>query len=307
MSWVISLAKIISPNFHSLAKSTNAIQVVTIGNSHFCDLALWCLKLRGLSYKEHDYTVIQHVLPTLSVRVGGKTRYLSATSRVTAVQPPGLSGVKAAEWIARELKRDKSARTTAVPVAVCPNGEVWTDSWDIATKSGLPDISADLKILLDERVAVYSRQLAFHFILQPRNANTWNALLTFNSGFVWRFLCNLFVRKFATARLAQTMQPFNPDAVADCKAQLEVALKELDHIIAHKKTPFLGGETIGVADVAVASLVAPLVNPPMYCGGRYSKILDQLMHQDAELRSEVERLRATPTGVYVMDLYAKYR
>lgn len=307
MSWVISLAKLTSPNFRSLAKSTNAVQVVTIGNSHFCDLAIWCLKAKGIPYQEHDYTVVQHVLPALSVRMGGKTRYLSASSRVTPVVSPNLSEAEAAARLAKEARRDRSARATALPVAVCPNGDVWLDSWDIATKSGLPDIDPQLKKLLDERIAVLSRQLAFSFILQPRNANIWDALLTFNSGMLWKFLCNVYVRKFATERLGATMRPFDTAAVAECRTKLEAALKEVDQIIAAKKTPFLGGATIGVADIAVASLVAPLVNPPKYCGGRYNKILQQLMDQEPELQVEVERLRATPTGVFVMDMYAKHR
>jgi hypothetical protein len=31
------------------------------------------------------------------------------------------------------------------------------------------------------------------------------------------------------------------------------------------------------------------------------------MEQDAELKKEVERVRASVTGAYVMELYAKYR
>lgn len=307
MSWLVYFSKLISPDFRGAAKKLHCIQLVSIGISHYCEFSAWCLKAKGIPFQEHWYAPIQHVFPTLALRVGGKEKHLSSSSRTTEVPPPNMTPEEATARAAKEARKDKSARSTAVPVAVCPEGKVWTDSWDIATKTGLPDIDQELKTLLDEQVGTLSRQYAYHFILQPRNDNVYNKLLTQDTHWFWRFLWWAFLGKFAKQMLAKTMKPFDAAAVADCKTKLEAALRQVDARIATKTTPFLGGATIGVADIAVASLVAPLVNPPLYCGGRYAAAFNQLMQQDTLLRAEVERMRATTTGAYVMDLYAKYR
>jgi glutathione S-transferase len=307
MSWIVFLSKLLSPNFKELAKKNNSIQVVTIGISHYCELAIWCLKAKGIPYQEYACAPVQHVFPSLAVRVGDKQKHLSKSSRTTEVELPNLSAEEAAAKAAKEAKKDNSARATAVPVAVCPQGEVWTDSWDIAAKTGLVDIEPSLKKILDEKVGVLARQYAYSFILQPRNNNIWNKLLTYKTGFLWSFLWWAFLGSYTKKIMVKTMKPYNADAVADCRAKLEASLKELDSVIASKKTPFLGGASIGVADIAVASLVGPLVNPPLYCGGKYTPVFEELMQQDAELKKEVERVRASVTGAYVMELYAKYR
>jgi hypothetical protein len=307
MSWIVFLSKLLSPNFKEVAKKNNSIQVVTIGFSHYCELAIWCLKAKGIPFQEYGCAPVQHIFPSLAVRVGGKQKYLSSGSRTTEVAPPNLSEAEVAAKAAKEAKKDSSARATAVPVAICPRGEVWVDSWDIATKTGLVDIEPSLKQLLDDKVGVLARQYAYHFILQPRNNNIWNKLLTYQTGFLWSFLWWAFLGSYTKKIMVKTMKPYNADAVTDCRSKLDASLKELDSLIANKKTPFLGGASIGVADIAVASLVAPLVNPAMYCGGKYTPVFEELMQQDAELKKEVDRMRSTVTGAYVMELYAKYR
>lgn len=307
MSWLVTLSKWLSPDFRSLAKSNQNIQLVSIGISHYCDLASWCLKEKGIKYEEHVYAPVQHIFGALALRVGDKARYVSTSSRTTDVQLPDLSPEEAAKKTAKEIRKDKTARSTAVPVAICPQGVIWTDSWDIATKSGLTDIEPELKKVLDEQVGPLARQLAYHYILQPRNDNIYNQLLTHGTNFVWRFLWWLFLGSYAKKILVKSMQPFHAGAVADCRAKLEIALKQVDDVVTSKTTPFLGGDHIGVGDIAVASLVGPLINPPNYCNGRYTGIFEQLMRQDDELRAEVNAVRARPSGAYALMMYEKYR
>lgn len=307
MSWLVTLSKLISPDFRSLAKSTNSVQLVSIGLSHYCDFAAWCLKVKGFKTEEYQYAPIQHIFGALALRVGGPTRHLSSTSRTTEVQVPDLTDEQAAQKTAKEIRKDKAARSTAVPVAICPKGVVWTDSWEFATHTGLATIDPELKKVLDEDIGPLSRQLAYHYILQPRNDNIFNQLLTHNTNFIWRFLWWLFLGSYAKKILIKTMQPFHAGAVAECRAKLEVALKFVDQRITSKTTPFLAGTEIGTADIAVAALVGPLVNSPRYCEGRYAPLFEKLMQQDDDLRAEVMRVRATPTGAYSMMMYEKYR
>jgi hypothetical protein len=69
-------------------------------------------------------------------------------------------------------------------VAACPDGNLWKGSWEIATKTGRPDIDPSLKSLLDEEVGPLTRQLAYTYILLPRNDNILNQLFTFRTGWL---------------------------------------------------------------------------------------------------------------------------
>jgi hypothetical protein len=202
-------------------------------------------------------------------------------------------------------KEAKSGK--AVPVAVCPDGNLWKGSGEIATMTGLSDIDPSLKSLLDEEVGPLSRQLAYTYILLPRNDNIWNQLFTFKTGWLWGVLWWARLNKFLKEPMIKTIRPHQPEAVTECRTKFEAAVRQLDMIILNKKTHFLGGSSIGVADIAVASLMAPMINPRMYRGGKYAHIFEQLLAQDTEMREEVDRLRATPAGAYVMELYDKHR
>jgi hypothetical protein len=262
MSRLVLLSRLLSPNFAALSKKSNSIQLVSIGFSHHCELASWCLKAKGLPYTEHAYAPLAHIFPALAVRVANKSENpLSSTS--------GVSGANLTfEQVAtKEAKSDK-----AVPVAVSPDGNLWKGSWEIATKTGLPDVDPSLKSLLDEEVAPLSRQLAYTYILLPRNDNIWNQLFTFQTGWLWRVLWWARLNTLLKEPMIKTIRPHQPEAVTACRTKFEAAVKQLDTIILNKKTPFLGGSSIGVADIAVASLMAPMINPRMYCGGKYAHI-----------------------------------
>lgn len=309
MSWLVFFAKLFMPNYGRLAKKTQRVQLVTIGFSHYCELAVWCLKVRGIPYDEHSYAPAQHVLAALALRISNKAeRYISTSSRTTEVVLPNMSPEALAAKAAREAKIDKGRRSTAVPGAICPEAKVWIDSWDIASKTGLPDIDPTLKKLLDERVGIFTRQLAYHHMLIDRNRNLWDMLMSIVvSGWLWKLLWWLFLGDYTRKVLTDMMKPNHPEAVAACKANLHTALTELDAIISAKRTPFLSGDKIGVADIAVASLMAPVVWPENYYDGKFQGVIRALLLQDEEVRGEVEKMRATPTGRFVMEMYAKHR
>ena len=309
MAWMVFFAKLLSPNFKQIAKESNKIQLVTIGFSHYCELAAWCLKAEGIPFTEHAYGPAQHVLPAIALRVGGKSeKHLSSSSRMTVVVSPNQTPEEAAKIAAREVKRDKSARSTAVPVAVDPHGEVWADSWDIATKTGLPEIDPTMKKLLDEKVGIWARQLSYHYVLSPRNNNIFNQLFTINSSWWWKLLWWLFLSSNIKQAMVKMMKPYDQAAVTECRNNLNTTLNELNTIVLSKKTKFLYTDaTIGVSDIAVAALIGPLVNPPEYCEGRYKDVFNMMIAQDPEARAEMERVRSMPIGKYVMELYADHR
>lgn len=60
-------------------------------------------------------------------------------------------------------------------------------------------------------------------------------------------------------------------------------------------------------DVAVAALAAPVVMPPLFCGGKYRGIFEALLKQDPEWAAEADAWRATPVGQHTLRVYAEHR
>lgn len=259
----------------------------------------------------HEYAAapLQHVFPTLAVRVCGQQAALPISSRVQPVLRPNATAEEKQRLIEREEKRDKSARATVVPVAVLPNGVVLKDSWEIAAHSGLPMTNLDpqLKSLLDEEIGPLCRQMVYFFILNPKNQQIWDKLCTENFHFIWRLIWYAGVGGYVKKMLIKVMKADDPAALADCRVRLAAAMGRLDNIVLAKKTEFIAGDRIGVADVALASLLSPIINAPEYYGGKFTHLMDSLMQSDDSLRKEVEAWRATASGEYALALYTKYR
>lgn len=62
-----------------------------------------------------------------------------------------------------------------------------------------------------------------------------------------------------------------------------------------------------MADIAVASLLAPVLMPPKYIQGKYNNLFQNFEKTDLTLSEELEFWRNTKSGKYVLDLYEKYR
>lgn len=306
MSFLLTIARLVSPNFRELARKTGLVQVLGICISHYSELACWALQLGGVRFQEHNYAPAQHVLPVLSLRISEKgEKFLSSSSRVVAVgeQEPLLS-----EEAAKKAKRkETSTRSTAVPVAVLPNQEILLDSWEIAAFSGLPAIDPALKKLLDEELGPAARHFVYCRFLLPQNIYIIDQLCLMGRGWFWRICWYVYVGGFTKKTLKKVYQPENVQAAEACRVKLEKVLKELEVILNNRQGPYLGGEKIGIADVALAALAAPLVNPPLYCGGKYGKIFASYLEHDAEANALTNHWRESAVGRYTLELYQKHR
>eukprot|EP01038_Epipyxis_sp_PR26KG_P006192 gene6192-8529_t len=294
---ILSVVKYILPNLQQQAKNSGSIQLVTISVSHFCELACWALKIGGISYQEHHYAPVQHVFAAYPIRIPDKdTKYLSKTSKV--------------ETVGKEVdpkKDDSKGRSSNVPVAVCPDGTVLVDSWEIASKSGLKDIDPELKKILDEDIGPLARQMAYSYLLKPSNVYLFEKLCCEGRHWSWRLAWYLFLGNFTIKIMRKIMKPNDIAECIKCKERLEVQFKNLDKLISEKRTPYLGGEKIGLADIAVASLIGPLVNPPEYIGGKAAHIFDELMRVDKECGDNINHWRETVVGKYVLKMYKDHR
>lgn len=310
MSLILFISKLISPDFRQLARSSGIMQVLTISISHYAEFACWALQMGGKQFREHGYAPAQHVPFVLSLRVGNKSdKYLSSTSRVAEVtsKPDESAVAQTEEEKKKQARKDSAARATAVPVAVLPDGGVLVDSWQIADYSGLPGIEPHLKKILDEELGPLSRQLAYSHLLQAKNIKYFDQICTMNRSWIWRFLYWLTFGSSTKKILMKTFKPHDKEALNLCRNKLKGVMSELEGILEKRKGKYLSGDTIGVADLALASLGAPLVNPPLYCEGKYGKVFDAFLENDPIAKDETTYWRETPVGKYILEIYQSHR
>ncbi len=75
----------------------------------------------------------------------------------------------------------------------------------------------------------------------------------------------------------------------------------------HRTSRYLIHDEISMYDLALASLMAPLLQPPLYNGGQHKKWLDLLYDQDEGIRNEITYWRGTAVGQYCLEMYEKHR
>jgi hypothetical protein len=310
MSWLLWFAKIFSPNFFTLARESNKVQLVTIAFSHYCEIAAWALHFGKVPVQEHAYSPGQHVLPVLNLRIGSKDKkYLSKSSRMkSAKEAKSEENNKedlSNEERAKKEKRDTSARATAVPVAVQPNGNVLLDSWDIATSvKGLNTIDPKIKQILDEEIGPYSRQMVYSKLLLSHNLPYFHKLCQIGHGWFFRLCWFLFLGNQTIKLLKKMFDPYNTD---NCREKLLAGVAKIEKILDERSGPYLNGQQVGLADIALASLFAPLVSPPNYYEGKFSVVFNELLEKSDDIREETEYWRKTKVGQYVLEIYAKHR
>ena len=316
MSWILWIAKQICPDFRKIASSTKTPQLVIIPYSHFCELACWSLEISGKRYVAHGYAPAQHVLPVLAVRRGESTPALSSSSFVQPVKSSQVekgSALKSEKAGGKKYSEEKAkaredrGRSTAVPLLVQSDGTVLTDSWSIARVSGLRDIDEKARLIYDTELGPLTRQLCYNFVLKPSNRNVWDGLCTAGSGWIWRWLWWLGVGSHVTKVMSKIFAVSNAAALAECRAKLASVFDAIAPRVRERKGRFLNGDTIGLEDVALASLAAPALLPANYCGGAYAEWFRLLEAQDADMRKELAHWRGTEVGVYVMRLYEEFR
>jgi hypothetical protein len=305
MSWFIRVAKWVTPDFFKEAKTSNSIQVVTIGLSHFCEMACWALKLGNVDFQERAYSPGLHIFAALAVRVGTDKKFLSKSSRSTQGKEDKLTEENMTEEEKKKAKkRDTSARATAVPLAIKPDGSVLLDSWEIASFGLGNTIDPRLKEILDHKIGPLARQRAYAQLLLPKNRDMFDKLLCTGHGWVFRLCWRLFMGNYMMKTM---MKMFSTDLEKN-KNELVVAVQEIESKFLESKVgPFIQGEKISLSDVAVAALFAPLVSPPLYCEGKYNQVFNELSDRDEEVRKEMDFWRNTKVGQFTLDFYAKHR
>ena len=277
-------------DFKARAGKTQKGQLVSIAYSHFVEGARWCLDLDGASYEEHGYAPGQHILPVISVRVpkGGGTAF-SASSNV--------SGNK------------EKPSPTSVPVMVTPSGTVLRDSWEVAASTKLKPIDPELKTLFDEELGPAVRALAYCYLFKQTTIPHFVKMCTEGRHWFFRLVWHLGFGTYLIKRMIKIFKTDEPATFPACVEKTRVIFAKIDAILEAKKTPYLAGDTPGVADVFLASLVAVVTNPDEYGGSdnSLSRYVNEQARLDPEYAAHIEHWRATTTGQYTLQLYKTHR
>lgn len=291
------LAKWTQTDYLRQADVTGKPQLLAIPYSHYCELAAWSLEHAGKGFTMHAFAPAQHVLPVLALRHhDARSPHLSKSSFVQAANADG-----------NRQELETKSRSTAVPVLAMPDGRVLVDSWEIAQEAGIPAIEEANKRVYDEELGPLVRQFGYAFILSPTNRNIWDELCTQGKSFLWRTLWGLGLGSQVTKLLVGIFASSDAQAISECRVKLVALVKRLDERVRGRKGPYLSGDQIGLDDVALASLAAPLVYPDEYCGGAFNTSFKKMEAQDAKLREELAYWRSTETGQYVLKLYKERR
>ena len=277
-------------NFSKQAHQSKTPQLVTLAYSHYVESARWSLEYGGIKFQETGYAPGQHILPTLSIRIDrtGK-KHFSNSSSVADI--PG---------------KTKNSPTSS-PVMVHPDGSIDRDSWEISARANLKPIDSDLKDLLDKEFGPLCRQWVYFYLLKPEHSNIFSAMCTDGRHWFWKMLWNLGFGNILTEKMVALFDSHNEMTKKQCVVKLEVIIEKLSTILRTRPGKFLGGDELGQADIALASLCGAIIFPDLYAGGLMTPFVHQMKNKDKEFSQEVERWRKTEVGSYCMDLYSQWR
>lgn len=240
--------------------------LITIAPSHYCEKARWALSLAGIDYIEEPHTPFFH---TSAVKQAGAGRTTPVLKSVSETLP---SSDAITEWITHQ-----------------PNIK-----WHPYGTGEFQEQIREMEIELGRKLGILTRLLAYHELL-PHKRHVQICMSTapkseqryFSLGFpVFRWL----MRK-----------GLNITESSSKKARRAVH-EILETTEQYAEGDFLIGNTLSIADVAFASLVAPIVLPEEY--GSPLPAFDLLPPSAKEMTNE---FRATSAGQRVLKLYSEFR
>ena len=304
MSWIVFLAKLTQPNYRKRAADSGIPIFLTISFSHYVEFARWSLQLMNKSFTEHGYAPVQHILPLLATRID----YYKSQNKTN--QPtPALSNDSETKQTEKKERPKTNNNKTSAPLLVLSDGSLLQNSWEIATWAGLePPDNDDFKRTLAERVGPMSRQLFYSFVLKKSNENVTDSIFLENNHWLWKIMWYLGFKSMVLSMMRRSFKIDNREAVNECREELKKVVEDIGREkIITRSGSYIQGDKLTQSDIALASLLAPLLLPPEYALGKALKWFELLQTQDEDFRLEVAYWRGTAVGQYVLQLYKDKR
>jgi glutathione S-transferase len=249
------------------------LTLYTFAMSHFCEKIRWTLDLCGLPYRERPMTPMFHAMAAW--RMGGRGRTSLPILRVNARQTSAdyiQDSTRILTWLDRE----------AGPNDLIPRCELAQEV--SAIESRFDRVGQDVTRLI----------YAHAFTQGDRLLSFWSSSAT-----AWQRRC--LKTAWPLIRVIYRHQlNLTPDGLDQAEQRLQQALAWLDGRLSDGRT-FLVGHRLTVADVAVASLLAPLACPDEH------PVFSQADFKRYMLPRSANWLRERPAFRWVRQMYALHR
>ena len=202
----------------------------SFGPSHYCEKARWALDLSGLDYREVCWAPGVHVL--LSRRIAPRSSVPILRGADGTIQ--GSAAILT--WI------EESGRA----------------AWSAPTGEAERAEIERLETLADETMGVAVRRLAYATGLSTEPDTVAEALLRDVAPWQKRLGRLLWPK---TRQLISSALQATGDDIPEARDQVEDTLAQVDGLVADGRDHLVGGR-LTRADIALASLLSPVVNPP---------------------------------------------
>jgi glutathione S-transferase len=253
------------------------IELHTISYSHYVEKVRWCLDRTGLRYTEVANVGI------LGLVLGARTvplLVLPASRTSIGDSPQILRFLWGSTAVSLPPDRRRFLEPTAEAVA--------------------------LERRFDNVLGVKVRVWSYWHLLQQRDLTLMMWGLDEPSVPSWQRKLLPLLQPALAALLRRMLGVTEASAAAGLAATKEI-FAEVDSMLADGRRYLLGGTEISFVDITFASLAALALFPDGYGGDGVSIHAAPLDRLAPAWRAEVEALRNTPAGLFVMRLYAEER
>jgi glutathione S-transferase len=243
------------------------LRLITIPFSHYCEKARWALDRARLPYREDRHVQIVHYLPVKLARGRVTVPVLIVDDRRTLSDSTDIL-----RWI------DEQAPGSLYPVDAARRAE-----------------ALRLEEHFDEDLGPATRRVVYFHVLPRRD------LLRYNCAGVSRLEAAVLEVMFPfVGQLIRRRLRISADGIPSDLAGIRTVFDEVGGRIAGRR--YLVGDGFTVADLAFASMAAPVLMP-----AEYGSPLPRVNELTAELGEIVEEHRRHPAGMYALRLFREDR
>ncbi len=244
------------------------VEFVTIPFSHYCEKARWALDLVGIAYQEQGH------LPILSRRAAKR---MGAGNTVPALR---IDGVVLADSTPIVAWADSQRPGTLLPT-------------DAAARAA----ALALEEMFDQQLGPATRRWAYFYLLPNKKLMLEITKLGVPA---WQARAFAIFHPLAVAVIKRGLK-IDAAGAERSRQKIATVFAHVDALLADGRN-FLVGDTFSVADLAFATLAAPVLLPPEQ---RFGLPGPQVFPTAA--RTEIAVWRASPAGQFGLRMFAQHR
>ena len=244
------------------------VEFVTIPFSHYCEKARWALDRVAVSYQEQGHLPIFSRRATKRMGAGNSVPVLRIDGVIVADSTPIVAWADSQRPGAL-LPSDPTARAAALA----------------------------LEETFDQQLGPATRRWAYFYLLPDKKL----MLEVTKQGVpAWQARAFAIFRPLAVTMIKRGLK-IDAAGAERSRQKFTTVFAQVSALLADGRQ-FLVGESFSVADLAFASLAAPVLLPPEQ---RFGLAGSHIFPADA--RAEIEAWRATPAGQFGLRMFAQHR